>query len=101
MIKDMRLFSVEKLDYARRNLYRAVFICESPKDLKAVAAMVEDRHASGMSDIEFQGFEASLHYMAVPAEDDIRLVRTMSITVCTREERHTVKIAEYFSNLIK
>lgn len=99
----MRLLSVEKLDYARRNFYRAVFRCEALADLKTVAAIVEDRQAK--SGVEFQGFDAALHYMAVPdntpGQQDIRLVRTMSITVSTSEERHPVQIAEYFLNLIR
>ena len=105
MISNMQLLFVEKINYTQKNMYRVIFRCESAEDLKAVVAMVEDRFNNNSSLIEFQGFEAVRHNIAMAESNggrpELRIVPTMSLTVSTEKERHPVEVAAFFLDLIR
>lgn len=104
MISNMQLLFVEKINYTQKNMYRVIFRCESAEDLKAVVAMVEDRFNNN-SLIEFQGFEAVRHNIAMAESNggrpELRIVPTMSLTVSTEKECHPVEVAGFFVDLIQ
>lgn len=103
MISKMQLLFVEKLDYTQRNLYRATFRCDSPEDLKAVVAMVEDKSAAG-SQFDFQGFDAQRHNIAMSVINDgrpeVHIVPTMRLTLSAKEDLHPAEVASFILDLI-